>query len=113
MATEIRVPTLGESVTEATIGRWFKKPGDAVRADEPLLELETDKVTLEVNAPAAGAFTWSVTLSVSSSSSGSSALTASPGFLNQRPIVASVTDSPSIGTRISVASRTIPLCGAE
>jgi 2-oxoglutarate dehydrogenase E2 component (dihydrolipoamide succinyltransferase) len=52
--TEIRVPTLGESVTEATIGRWFKKPGDAVRADEPLAELETDKVTLEVNAPAAG-----------------------------------------------------------
>ena len=51
---EIRVPTLGESVTEATIGRWFKKPGDAVKADEPLLELETDKVTLEVNAPAAG-----------------------------------------------------------
>ncbi len=51
---EIRVPTLGESVTEATIGRWFKKPGDVVKADEPLLELETDKVTLEVNAPAAG-----------------------------------------------------------
>jgi 2-oxoglutarate dehydrogenase E2 component (dihydrolipoamide succinyltransferase) len=55
MSTEIRVPTLGESVTEATVGRWFKKPGDAVKADEPLLELETDKVTLEVNAPAAGA----------------------------------------------------------
>jgi 2-oxoglutarate dehydrogenase E2 component (dihydrolipoamide succinyltransferase) len=54
MTTEIRVPTLGESVTEATIGRWFKKAGDAVKADEPLLELETDKVTLEVNAPAAG-----------------------------------------------------------
>ena len=54
MATEIRVPTLGESVTEATIGRWFKQPGEAVKADEPLVELETDKVTLEVNAPAAG-----------------------------------------------------------
>jgi 2-oxoglutarate dehydrogenase E2 component (dihydrolipoamide succinyltransferase) len=54
MATEIRVPTLGESVTEATIGKWFKKAGDAVKADEPLVELETDKVTLEVNAPAAG-----------------------------------------------------------
>ena len=54
MATEIRVPTLGESVTEATIGKWFKKAGDVVKADEPLLELETDKVTLEVNAPAAG-----------------------------------------------------------
>jgi 2-oxoglutarate dehydrogenase E2 component (dihydrolipoamide succinyltransferase) len=54
MATEIRVPTLGESVSEATIGKWFKKPGEAVKADEPVLELETDKVTLEVNAPAAG-----------------------------------------------------------
>ncbi|MEX0591721.1 MAG: 2-oxoglutarate dehydrogenase complex dihydrolipoyllysine-residue succinyltransferase [Xanthobacteraceae bacterium] len=54
MATEIRVPTLGESVTEATIGRWFKKAGDAVKADEPLVELETDKVTVEVPAPAAG-----------------------------------------------------------
>jgi 2-oxoglutarate dehydrogenase E2 component (dihydrolipoamide succinyltransferase) len=54
MATEIRVPTLGESVTEATIGRWFKQPGEAVKADEPLVELETDKVTLEVNAPTAG-----------------------------------------------------------
>ncbi len=54
MATEIRVPTLGESVTEAIIGKWFKKPGDTVKADEPLVELETDKVTLEVNAPASG-----------------------------------------------------------
>src|SRR5579863_7927049 len=52
--TEIRVPTLGESVTEATIGRWFKKAGDAVSVDEPLVELETDKVTIEVPAPAAG-----------------------------------------------------------
>ena len=54
MATEIRVPTLGESVTEATVGKWFKKAGDAIAADEPLLELETDKVTVEVPAPAAG-----------------------------------------------------------
>src|SRR5215212_10531911 len=51
---EIRVPTLGESVTEATIGKWFKKAGDAVAVDEPLVELETDKVTIEVPAPAAG-----------------------------------------------------------
>ncbi|MDQ6437077.1 2-oxoglutarate dehydrogenase complex dihydrolipoyllysine-residue succinyltransferase [Mesorhizobium sp. LHD-90] len=54
MASEIRVPTLGESVTEATIGKWFKKIGDAVNVDEPLLELETDKVTIEVPAPAGG-----------------------------------------------------------
>jgi 2-oxoglutarate dehydrogenase E2 component (dihydrolipoamide succinyltransferase) len=54
MAIEIRVPTLGESITEATVGKWFKKAGDSVSADEPLVELETDKVTLEVNAPSAG-----------------------------------------------------------
>ncbi|GHD18375.1 2-oxoglutarate dehydrogenase complex dihydrolipoyllysine-residue succinyltransferase [Tianweitania populi] len=54
MANEIRVPTLGESVTEATIGKWFKKVGDTVAADEALVELETDKVTIEVPAPAAG-----------------------------------------------------------
>ena len=54
MATDIRVPALGESVTEATIGQWFKKVGDAVAADEPVVELETDKVTIEVPAPAAG-----------------------------------------------------------
>src|SRR5262245_10928165 len=52
--TEIRVPTLGESVTEATIGRWFKKAGDEVKVDEPLVELETDKVTIEVPSPGAG-----------------------------------------------------------
>ena len=54
MAVEIRVPTLGESVTEATIGQWFKKVGEAVAADEPVVELETDKVTIEVPAPSAG-----------------------------------------------------------
>jgi 2-oxoglutarate dehydrogenase E2 component (dihydrolipoamide succinyltransferase) len=55
MATEIRVPNLGESITEATIGKWFKQVGEAVAMDEPLVELETDKVTLEVPAPSAGA----------------------------------------------------------
>jgi 2-oxoglutarate dehydrogenase E2 component (dihydrolipoamide succinyltransferase) len=55
MASEIRVPTLGESVTEATVASWYKKTGDAVNADEPLVELETDKVTVEVPAPASGA----------------------------------------------------------
>ncbi|MBV8574980.1 MAG: 2-oxoglutarate dehydrogenase complex dihydrolipoyllysine-residue succinyltransferase [Acetobacteraceae bacterium] len=54
MATEIKVPTLGESVTSATVARWMKQAGEAVQADEPVVELETDKVTLEVNAPAAG-----------------------------------------------------------
>ncbi|WP_404381615.1 2-oxoglutarate dehydrogenase complex dihydrolipoyllysine-residue succinyltransferase [Caenispirillum salinarum] len=54
MATEIKVPALGESVTEATVAKWFKQVGDSVNADEPLVELETDKVTVEVPAPSAG-----------------------------------------------------------
>jgi 2-oxoglutarate dehydrogenase E2 component (dihydrolipoamide succinyltransferase) len=54
MAIDIRVPALGESVTEATVAKWLKKPGDSVAADEPLVELETDKVTVEVPAPSAG-----------------------------------------------------------
>jgi len=54
MAKEIRVPVLGESVSEATIGKWFKQAGEAVKVDEPLVELETDKVTVEVPAPASG-----------------------------------------------------------
>ncbi|UNE54220.1 2-oxoglutarate dehydrogenase complex dihydrolipoyllysine-residue succinyltransferase [Bartonella machadoae] len=54
MTTEIRVPTLGESVTEATVGKWFKKLGESVAMDEPLVELETDKVTVEVPSPVAG-----------------------------------------------------------
>jgi 2-oxoglutarate dehydrogenase E2 component (dihydrolipoamide succinyltransferase) len=54
MATEITVPALGESVTSATVARWMKQEGDAVAADEPLVELETDKVTVEVGAPSAG-----------------------------------------------------------
>ena len=55
MSIDIKVPAMGESVTEATVARWFKKEGDAVNRDEPLLELETDKVTVEVPAPADGA----------------------------------------------------------
>ena len=54
MATEIRVPTLGESITEATVAKWLKNEGDGVNADEPLVELETDKVSVEVPSPASG-----------------------------------------------------------
>src|SRR5438105_4650470 len=54
MAAEIKVPSLGESVTEATVAKWLKRPGEAVAIDEPVAELETDKITLEVYAPAAG-----------------------------------------------------------
>jgi len=54
MSVEIRVPALGESVSEATIGKWYKQSGDKVQIDEPLVELETDKVTVDVPAPASG-----------------------------------------------------------
>src|SRR3954469_6724808 len=54
MTVEIRVPTLGESVTEATAAKWLKQPGERAQRDEPVVELETDKVTLEVPAPQAG-----------------------------------------------------------
>jgi 2-oxoglutarate dehydrogenase E2 component (dihydrolipoamide succinyltransferase) len=54
MATEIKVPSLGESITEATVAKWLKRPGEAVAVDEPVAELETDKITLEVPAPASG-----------------------------------------------------------
>ena len=54
MTIEVRVPTLGESVSEATVATWFKKPGDAVAVDEMLCELETDKVSVEVPSPVAG-----------------------------------------------------------
>src|SRR5690348_2922432 len=54
MATDVVVPTLGESITEATVGQWLKAPGEPVAADEPIASLETDKVAVEVNAPAAG-----------------------------------------------------------
>ncbi|MGY8961715.1 MAG: biotin/lipoyl-containing protein, partial [Alphaproteobacteria bacterium] len=57
MSTEIKVPVLGESVTEATVAQWYKQIGDAVTADEPLVELETDKVTVEVPAPTSGVLT--------------------------------------------------------
>ena len=54
MASEVKVPTLGESVTEATLGEWLKQPGDAVALDEPIASLETDKVAIEVPSPIAG-----------------------------------------------------------
>ena len=54
MSTEVKVPVLGESITEATLGEWLKKPGDAVAADEPIASLETDKVSVEVPSPVAG-----------------------------------------------------------
>src|ERR671920_1451019 len=57
MATDVQVPTLGESITEGTLAQWLKKPGEAVAADEPIASLETDKVTVEVPSPVAGVLT--------------------------------------------------------
>src|SRR5687767_16031826 len=54
MSIEVKVPTLGESISEATLGEWLKQPGEPVKADEPIASLETDKVAIEVPAPAAG-----------------------------------------------------------
>ncbi|MBC7496410.1 MAG: dihydrolipoamide succinyltransferase, partial [Sphingomonadaceae bacterium] len=54
MATDVTIPALGESITEATVGEWLKKPGDAVAVDEPIVSLETDKVAIEVPSPVAG-----------------------------------------------------------
>src|SRR5262249_9662372 len=56
MAVEIKIPSVGESITEGTISRWLKKDGEAVRADEPVLEVETEKATTEISAPQAGTF---------------------------------------------------------
>src|SRR5678816_4033589 len=57
MATDVQVPTLGESITEGTLAQWLKKPGEAVKADEPIASLETDKVSVEVPSPIAGVLT--------------------------------------------------------
>ena len=104
MATEIKVPTLGESVSEATVATWLKNVGDAVTADEPILELETDKVTLEVPAPATGVIA-SVAVSEGDSvepdailglideSATATAAPASPPATTTAPAVASATDS--------------------
>ncbi|CBI77049.1 dihydrolipoamide succinyltransferase [Bartonella clarridgeiae 73] len=118
MATEIRVPTLGESVTEATIGKWFKKIGEAVAMDEPLVELETDKVTVEVPSPVAGKLSEIIAKEgdivevnallgiveagadgISASSASSPSVTSTP---TSAPVVASVLAS-SLGGAMSLA----------
>ncbi|MBZ0128158.1 MAG: E3 binding domain-containing protein, partial [Rhodobacteraceae bacterium] len=102
MSIEVRVPTLGESVTEATIATWFKQPGDAVAVDEMLCELETDKVTVEVPAPAAGTLaeivvaageTVGVNALLATISEGAAA--AKPAKSDQAPAPAAVTRPPN------------------
>ncbi|MFG1333321.1 2-oxoglutarate dehydrogenase complex dihydrolipoyllysine-residue succinyltransferase [Xanthobacter autotrophicus] len=113
MTTEIRVPTLGESVTEATIGKWFKKPGDTVKADEPLVELETDKVTVEVPAPAAGVLaeiiakdgdTVGVGALLGSIGAGSGAAAAAPAAAAPAPAAAAPAPAPAPAPAAAAAS---------
>jgi 2-oxoglutarate dehydrogenase E2 component (dihydrolipoamide succinyltransferase) len=108
MATEIRVPTLGESVSEATIGKWFKKAGEAVKADEPIVELETDKVTLEVPAPASGilaeimaAAGTTVTVNALLGLIAEGAITAAPAAKAEAPALAA---APAVAAPVAAAS---------
>jgi 2-oxoglutarate dehydrogenase E2 component (dihydrolipoamide succinyltransferase) len=86
MSTEVKVPVLGESVTEASVGQWLKQPGEAVALDEPIASLETDKVAIEVNAPAAG-------------------------VLGQQ--LAKVGDTVAVGALIATIEDSVPAAGAE
>jgi len=107
MATEIRVPTLGESISEATVGKWFKQRGDVVKADEPLVELETDKVTVEVNAPSAGVLSEIVaetgqTVAIGALLGGLSAAGAAPAAT--APTAASAAPAPAAASAAPAAS---------
>jgi 2-oxoglutarate dehydrogenase E2 component (dihydrolipoamide succinyltransferase) len=99
MAIEIKVPALGESVTEATVGQWFKQPGDAVTVDEPLVELETDKVTVEVPAPSAG-----VLADIKVPQGGTVAIGAVLGAIDNAPVQ---------GTAAATKAPTAPRAGAR
>ncbi len=87
MSKDIKVPTLGESVVEATIGKWFKQEGDSVRADEPLVELETDKVTVEVPSPASGKLEKIVALAGSTVTIGALLGTIAEGAVGTAPVL--------------------------
>ena len=109
--TEIRVPTLGESVSEATIGKWFKKPGDFVKKDEPIVELETDKVTLEVNAPEAGVLAEIVATDGSTVGVGAllgqiTAGSAPAGQVAQAAVPAPKAEAPQAAASVAVAATT-------
>src|SRR3954466_10015883 len=106
---EIRVPTLGESVTEATIGKWFKKAGDRGAADEPVVELETDKVTIEVPAPAAG-----VLSEIAAKDGETVAVGALPGHIKAGAGAAAAKPAPGAASRPDQkSSTTAPINAAE
>ena len=115
MATEIRVPTLGESVSEATVGTWFKKVGDAIKADEPILELETDKVTIEVPAPAAGTLSEIVAQAgktvglgalLGQIAEGAGAAAAAPAAAEKKPEPAAATAAPAAAAAAATQTST-------
>jgi len=110
MSTEVKVPTLGESVSEATIGQWLKQPGETVALDEPIASLETDKVAIEVNAPVAGVLSQqlaavgdTVTVSaiiavIEEGAAGAAApKAAAPAAAAPAPVAAPVTAAPAAG----------------
>ena len=99
MSAEIRVPTLGESVTEATVARWLKQPGETVARDEPVVELETDKVTLEVPAPAAGILGEILAATGANVPVGAVLATIADGATSPHPPAATAADSPSPAVR--------------
>jgi 2-oxoglutarate dehydrogenase E2 component (dihydrolipoamide succinyltransferase) len=126
MATEVKVPTLGESITEATLGAWLKQPGDAVAVDEPVASLETDKVSVDVPSPVAGVFgealvkegdTVAVGASIATVSEGGAAVQAgtqaaapaaaapAPASVQPSPVNAEVTDQQAAALRLSPAVR--------
>src|SRR6187431_3226791 len=111
MATDVIVPTLGESITEATLGQWLKRPGDAVKADEPIASLETDKVAIEVPSPVAGVMgeqlvtvgdTVAVGASIARIESGAGA-TAQPAAASAAPTVETPVNPKGPGENIEIA----------
>jgi 2-oxoglutarate dehydrogenase E2 component (dihydrolipoamide succinyltransferase) len=106
--TEIRVPTLGESVSEATIGKWFKKPGEAVKKDEPLLELETDKVTLEVNATESGVLAEIVAAEGSTVGVGALLGQITAGAASSAPVVAKPVAPVAVAQPLAAAMTSMP-----
>ena len=105
---DVRVPALGESVTEATIGKWFKQPGEAVAVDEPLVELETDKVTIEVPAPAAG-----VLANVAAKDGETVAVGALLGNIQEGAQAAGKTGAASLGWSYQKTDTTVPIKHSE
>ena len=117
MTIEIKVPAMGESVTEATVSRWFKKEGDAVKRDEPLLELETDKVTVEVPAPADGAIesisvkagdTVLVGALLGAIAEGKSGNTSAPAAKNEAPKAAPAAAAPAAAAPAAASKNDAP-----